>query len=121
MQVGKAREAEAKLILSSIGQSQQTYYLERTTFADQIDKLDIIISPDGFYNYPDPSTASSSLVKHTAINPNALNQGTRNYGMGVYFVTGDFGIILCASNDVAGTVEAPNTYTDLCIGGFEVK
>lgn len=121
LQVGKARETEAKTNLSAIGQSQQAYFIQRGTFADQINKLDIYISSSGFYNYPDPSTANSLIVKHTATDPNASNRGTRNYSMGVYFITGDFGIILCQSNDVGGTVEAPNTITDSCIGGTEVK
>lgn len=120
-QVGKARETEAKTNLSSIGQSQQTYFLERATFADKISKLDVNISPGGFYTYPDPVSADSSLVKHTATNPTATDQATRNYGMGVYFVAGDLSIILCQSNHVGGSVEAPNTFSDICIGGEEVK
>ena len=120
-QVGKARETEAKTNLSSIGQSQQAYFLEKSTFADQIGKLDINISLGGYYNYPDPGSANSSVVKHTATNPNAVDRATKNYSMGVYFVSGDFGIILCKSNEVGGTVEAPSTFTDTCISGEEVK
>lgn len=120
-QVGKARETEAKNNLSAIGQSQQAYFLEKATFADRISKLDIHISPGGYYNYLDPVGANSSLVKHTATNPNALTEATKNYSMGVYFVSSDFGIILCKSNDVAGTVEAPSTFTDTCINGEEVR
>lgn len=121
LQVGKARESEAKSNLSSIGQSQQAYFIRKGIFANRIDKLDINISPGGYYNYPDPGSANSFSVKHTATNPNAVNQATKNYGMGVYFVDGDFGIILCKSNDVGGTVEAPSTFTDTCIDGVEVR
>ena len=121
IQVGKARETEAKNNLSSIGQSQQVYFLEKATFADLISKLDVNVSSNSFYDYPDPVFANSDIVKHLATNPTALDQGTRNYGMGIYYVTGDFGIILCQSNDVGGIVEAPNTNTGTCIGGEEVK
>lgn len=121
VQVGKARETEAKTNLSSIGQSQQAYFLEKATFANQISKLNINISPNGYYNYPDPGSANSSLVKHTATNINAETQATRNYSMGVYFVAGDFGIVLCKSNTVGGIVQAPNTHTDVCVGGEEVR
>lgn len=120
VQVGKARETEAKTSLSSIGQAQQAYFLEKATFADEMNKLAVNIAPK-YYNYPDPSNANSSIVKHIATNPNAANQGTRNYGMGVYFVVGDFSIVLCQSASIGGTVEAPNTNTDSCIGGSEVK
>ena len=120
-QIGKARSTEAKTNLSSIGQAQQAYFIEKSTFADQISKLDLNISPGGYYSYPDPGIADSSVVKHTATNPNAVNQATKNYGMGVYFVSGNFGIILCKSNVVGGTVEAPSTFTDTCIGGEEVR
>lgn len=120
-QVGKARETEAKTNLSSLGQSQQAYFLEKATFADKISKLSINLPATGSYNFPDPTTADSSLVKHFATNPAALNESTRNYGMGVYFFLSDFGIILCQSSDIGGTVEAPNTYADVCIGGEEVR
>ena len=120
-QVGKARESEAKNNLSSLGQAQQAYFIEKTTFADKISKLDINISQGSYYNYPDPANADSSIVKHTAINPDALTEATKNYSMGVYFVSGDFGIVLCKSNEVGGTVEAPSTFTDTCIDGEEVR
>lgn len=120
-QVGKARESEAKANLGSIGRSQQVYFFERATFADQISKLDVSISSNGFYNYPNPTDISSSLVKHIATNPTATTQATKNYSIGVYFLSGDFGIILCKSNEVGGTVEAPNTYGDICVGGEEVR
>lgn len=122
IQVGKAREAEAKTNLSSIGQSQQAYFFQKAIFANQISKLDIHISPSRFYSYPDPSTANSLLVKHTATNSNSLTQATRNYAMGVYFVSGDFGIVLCKSNTIGGTtVDAPNTNTGTCVNGEEVR
>jgi type IV pilus assembly protein PilA len=122
IQVGKARESEAKNNLSSLGQSQQAYFIQKATFADQINKLDIHISPNGYFTYPDPSTANSSLVKHTATNPNAVVQATKNYAMGVYFVSGDFGIVLCKSNTIGGTtVDAPNTNTGICVDGEEVR
>lgn len=120
-QIGKARSTEAKTNLSSIGQSQQAYFFEKATFADQISKLDINISPGGYYNYPDPGAADSSVVKHIATNPTSNIQATKNYGLGVYFTSGNFGIILCQSNDVAGSVEAPSTFTDTCIDGVEVR
>ncbi|MBW4532692.1 MAG: prepilin-type N-terminal cleavage/methylation domain-containing protein [Pleurocapsa minor HA4230-MV1] len=122
LQVGKARETEAKTNLSSLGQSQQIYFFQKATFANQISKLDIHISPSGFYSYPNPSIANSSLVKHTATNSSSLTQATKNYAMGVYFVSGDFGIVLCQGNTIGGTtVDAPNTNTGTCVDGVEVR
>lgn len=121
IQVGKARETEAKTNLSSIGQSQQAYFLEKSTFADQISKLVLNLPTNGAYTFPDPVSADTSLVKHTAINPTALDQSTRNYSMGVYFFSGDFGIVLCQSSDIGGVAEAPSTFTNTCIDGVQIK
>ena len=120
-QVGKARETEAKSNLSSIGQSQQAYFIEKSIFADEINKLVVNLPPDGAYTFPDPVSADSLLVKHVAIDSAALQQSTRNYGMGVYFFARDFGIVLCQSNDIGGAAEAPSTFTDTCIDGVQVK
>lgn len=121
IQVGKARSSEAKANLSSIGQSQQVYFLERATFADEINKLDVVVTSDGYYDYPDPIIVDPSTAKHVASNPDASSEATDNYAMGVYFVAGDFGIVLCESNDIGGVVEAPSSFTDACIGGTEIK
>lgn len=119
-QVGKARESEAKSNLSTIGQAQQTYFFEEGIFADDIAKLDITFD-QGYYSYPNPSTADVSKVKHQAISLNADATSTRNYSLGVYFDSSQFNLVLCQSTDVGGAAEAPDASADSCITGTKIK
>ena len=119
-QVGKAREAEAKTNLSSLGQAQQAYFLEKASFADTVDKLNISFQEE-YYNFPDPNTANTNKVKHQALAINAANNGTRNYSMGIYYNLGSFSIVLCKSDNISGVAEAPNNHTDPCISGSQVQ
>lgn len=122
-QTAKAKETEAKKNLSSIGLAQQTYFFERGTFADNFTKLNVSFQRN-YYNFPEPTLVSANAVKHQAnsdsSNPAATN--TRNYGLGVYYNSdGRFSIILCQSSTPGGQAEAPNTSTDSCISGTQIR
>ncbi|MBE9171242.1 prepilin-type N-terminal cleavage/methylation domain-containing protein [Pleurocapsales cyanobacterium LEGE 06147] len=119
-QVGKAREAEAKELLSSIGQAQQLHFLEKSTFANDLEQLNVAVTPN-YYDFTTPILLSSNQVKQSAIDMNSANHGTRNYSMGIYYDLGQFSIILCQSDNIGGTVEAPNNYTDPCINGTRIQ
>ena len=120
-QVGKAREAEARETLSSIGQAQQAYFFEKATFANDIAKLDVAVRGN-YYNFPNPTTADGNKVKHQAIAQNAANNATRNYSLGIYRNSSNgFSIVLCQSTSIGGTAVAPDINTDPCISGNQIQ
>ncbi|MDV2992369.1 MAG: hypothetical protein N4J56_002023 [Chroococcidiopsis sp. SAG 2025] len=121
-QVGKAREAEAREALSSIGQAQQAYFFEKATFADDITKLEVAVRGN-YYNFPNPTTIDADKVKHQAIAQNAADNATRNYSMGIYrnSSTREFSIVLCQSTSIGGTALAPDINTDPCSSGTQVQ
>lgn len=119
-QVGKAREAEARGTLSTIGQAQQAHFAERRTFSDTVADLDVdIIS--GNYSFPNPDLLDSSTVKHQAISLDPDASVTRNYSLGVYHNANQFSVILCQSLDIGGTAEAPDTRINPCVSGTKVR
>ena len=93
-QVGKAREAEARANLSTIGQAQQAYFVEKGTFANNISELDINLE-EGHYSYSNPDLIDTSTVKHKAISLDPDGSSTRNYSLGIYHNLGQFNLILC--------------------------
>lgn len=120
-QTGKAKETEAKKNLSSIGLAQQTYFFERGTFADTLTKLNVSFQSN-YYNFPEPTLVSANAVKHQANAENPVATNTRNYGLGVYYNTnGSFNVILCQSSTPDGQAEAPNTSTNSCSSGTQIR
>ena len=123
-QTGKARETEAKNNLSSIGVSQQTYFFEHGTFADNLAKLDLSFQSN-YYNFSTPTLVSANAVKHQAISnsPDPRATNTRNYGLGVYYdnSSSKFSVILCQSLTPGEQAEAPNANTDSCISGTKIQ
>jgi type IV pilus assembly protein PilA len=122
-QTGKARETEAKNNLSSIGVSQQTYFFEHGTFADNLAKLDVSFQSN-YYNFLTPTLVNANAVKHQAISnsPDPRATNTRNYGLGVYYDNSSkFSVILCQSLTPGEQAEAPNASTDSCISGTKIQ
>lgn len=114
-QVGKAREAEATSQLGALGRAQQAYHFETQIFASDLDSLDGSITvTDGFYNFPDPSTADSSIVKHQAVANIPYNVSSRNFALGIYHSSGNFSRVLCRAAAPTLTVTAPDANTDPC-------
>lgn len=122
-QVGKAREAEATSQLGAVGRAQQAYHFETQIFASDLDSLDASITiTDGFYNFPDPSIADSSMVKHQAVANAPYNVSSRNFALGLYHNSGNFSRVLCRAAAPTSTVTAPDTNTDPCNNnGIKIK
>ncbi|MBE9018738.1 hypothetical protein C7Y66_07145 [Chroococcidiopsis sp. CCALA 051] len=118
-QVGKAREAEAREMLSALGQAQQAYFFEKAIFADDLTKLDIAIKDNrgNYYSFPNPTVADANKVKHQATSLNPAASITRNYSLGIYNNSGQFSLVLCQSQNIGGAAEAPDISTDPCRSG----
>ena len=114
-QVGKARETEATSQLGAVGRSQQGYHFETQIFAPDLDSLNGNITViNSFYNFPDPSTADSSMVKHQAVANAPYNVSSRNFALGVYHDSGSFLSVLCRATAPTSAVTAPDANTDPC-------
>jgi prepilin-type N-terminal cleavage/methylation domain-containing protein len=121
MQVGKARESEAKVNLSAIAIAQQAYFFEKRTFAGDVANLEVSIN-EGYYSYSPTTLVNSNAVKHQATSKDPANTNTRNYGLGVYHSSGGvFTTILCQSSVPGDTAEAPNINTASCQSGTFIR
>lgn len=114
-QVGKARETEAMNNLGALARSQQAYHFESQTFADDLINLGINVSltPD-YYNFPNPTIATASVVKHQAVALTPFVDGVKNYATGVYFNSGIYSNSVCKSSAINTTVNVGNTASDPC-------
>lgn len=122
-QVGKARESEGKTTVGSINRAQQAYHFERQTFANGVtltnaqNALGVVVDPE-FYTYSISGTDANAQV--LAINSNAVNDGTRNYGGGISYSSGAYSTILCQSDEVGGSATAA-TNAASCSNGTELN
>jgi type IV pilus assembly protein PilA len=117
-QIGKARETEASSQIGALGRSQQAYHFEVKTFAPDLNSLGLNITVvDGYYDYPDPSIANASIVKHQAIANAPYDVSSRNFAVGVYFNSGVYASVLCRAIAPTSTVTAPDNTTDPCNNG----
>ena len=113
--IGKARETEATSNLGALSRSQQAYHLETQEFASTLNSLDQNISiVSEYYDFPDPSVASATIVKQQAVAVAPWNNASRNYAFGIYHNAGDFDSVFCRAKGVYETVEAPNITSDPC-------
>ena len=122
-QVGKAREVEAKETLSSIGISQQAYFFEKGEFADQLEKLDIVINGRE-YDYPQPNinpSGSPVQVIHEADAINPINLNKRDYAMGIIYDSGSFEVVLCQSNNPGDNALPSTTTLGTCDQGQQIQ
>ncbi|MGK7873226.1 MAG: type IV pilin protein [Xenococcaceae cyanobacterium] len=114
-QIGKARETEAKIGLASLSRSQQAYRFEKQVFADLMSRLELNVALEtNYYDFPNPSTANSSLVKHQAIAKNPTGDLVRNHAIGVYYDSGLFDVVMCQSQGIGDAVDAPDTSSGAC-------
>jgi type IV pilus assembly protein PilA len=123
-QIGKAREAEVKGIVGSIGRAQQAYHFEKGTFATSIKLLNDGRSSASFNSnyadFPDPVEATGTRAKHTAIAINPDDR-IRNYSVGIYFSSGAFGQMFCESADVGENALAGDSPDGDCDEGNRIK
>ncbi len=119
---GKAREAEAMQVLSSIGQGQQAYFFENSNFANQLEQLDVIFDKR-YYRFEEPDVVSvlNPVVKHKAMPVNSGSHGTREYELGVYYNSGAFQVKLCRGNILNDMAVAPDISTSSCVEGTELR
>ena len=121
--VGKAKEAEAKQMLSSIGQNQQAYYFEHAEFADEMEDLDGVVY-GYYYTYEKPSIITNAPypgVKQGAIAVNAQQYNTREYQLGVDYNSNSFFLVLCQSLTAHQNAEAPNISNGECINSTKIE
>jgi type IV pilus assembly protein PilA len=113
-QIGKSRETEAKTNLGSMARAQQAYHFEQQTFANSLNQLSLVGNfGSKYYQFPDPTVANATIVKHQAIASlnDAIDYRIRNYTIGVYYNKGLFNISLCQGADINMDVDVPNTFT----------
>lgn len=116
-QIGKARESEAKMALSTIGLAQQTYFFEKQSFSDQLERLDMTVN-NGYYSYPEPELLSPFVVKHQAVPFDAANRNIRHYSMGVYYNTDrSYTVRLCQSDNPSLEAQVADTANGGCTAG----
>ncbi len=120
-QVGKAREAEAKQNLSSIGFAQQGYFFENRKFATTYIELGVGISGSN-YNFPDPESIPGTLrTKSQAISIDNGLTGSRDYALGVYYLSDSYRVVLCQASNIGVDTQVADTVDGDCSnGGFKI-
>ncbi|AGF51438.1 general secretion pathway protein G [Synechocystis sp. PCC 6803] len=120
-QIGKAREAEAKQILSAIGQAQQSYFFEKASFAESNQALEISFQSN-YYDISEPQLIGTDVAKSSATATNGVQQNARNFAMGVYYENQTYRVVLCQSPVPAETnsTEAPNNSSGDCVNGIKL-
>lgn len=116
-QVGKARETELKNATGTINRSQQAYHFERQLFSPNTANLGVVIptqyitndgtGADGF------GISASSGVSAVVAPANSAfkNDGTRAYSGAIGHTTGEYGQVLCQSNEIASSLAVPTVTT----------
>ena len=116
--IGKSRETEATINLGILSRSQQSYHFETRHFSPTIALLHSNVALNTkYYNFPNPSIATDSLVKHQAIPVNVGQDQVKNYAAGIYHNAGDFDVVICQGKGITAPVEAPNTFSGSCSNG----
>lgn len=123
-QIGKARETEAKNQLGTLSRSQEVFHFEKQIFASSLAELSLPGSINAkYYDYQEPLAITNLVqgVEHKASALPISQDSVRNYTAGVYFDSGLYVIIVCQSNEINGTVDAPNTHDGDCNGGTKLE
>ena len=75
-----------------------------------------------YYDFNDPVTATSEIVKHQAVAKDSDQDRVRNYAIGVYYNIGVFDIAVCQAADIGSSVNVPDTVSDDCTDqGVRIK
>jgi type IV pilus assembly protein PilA len=122
-QISKSRETDAKTMLGAIGRAQQSYHFENHTFADNM--INLSVESDGvstYYSFSNPSTSTSSLVKHQAIAIHPERDFVKNYAMGIYQYSGVYYMVFCQARQQNQLVDAPDSFLGECTNdGIRIK
>ncbi len=119
-QVGKARETEIKNAVGTVNRAQQAFHFERQGFAtttadlgvalqnEYIDGNDEAATALNFSVTNAPATAADPQFAALApVNAEAINDGTRAYAGGIFFLDGNYNQILCQSATPSTGLAAP--------------
>ncbi len=117
--IGRARETEAKQVLSAIGQGQQTYFWEHGNYATQLNELSVTFE-EGYYQFAEPDVLTPNAVAQKATPVNPLGTNTREHELGVYYNSGAFQLMMCQSLNPSTTAEVPNILGAPCVEGREL-
>ena len=125
-QAAKAKQSEAKTYVGSVNRAQQSYRIENTSFAGDINSLQIgIPTSTDFYDYtinPTTPVSSSTTILATAKDTTSLKGFS---GAVVILTTGQTEAVACQTVGVQGTggTSAPTLSTTagatVCPGGME--
>jgi type IV pilus assembly protein PilA len=116
-QVGKAREAEAKELLSSIGFAQQGHFFEYRQFASAYIDMGLTFNSK-YYDISEPqSTSTTTYTTSEAVAKSGVS--ARSYGLGIYYIDSSYQINLCQSSNPTTTTQAPDSLTGSCSNGGE--
>ena len=111
-QAAKAKQSEAKTYVGSVNRAQQSFRIENTSFAANIDALQIgIPTSTDFYNYTLGADVNTTTVLATAKDPTSL----KGFSGGVTILsTGQTSAIACQTNGVqqVNNVVVPNLATN---------
>lgn len=122
-QIGKARETEASSQLGTVSRSQQAYHFETKSFAPDMNSLSLNVAiSSGYYDFPDPSIANDSIVKHQAVATIPWDISSRNFAVGVYYNSGQYTSVLCRAIAPTVDVAVPDAVADPCSdSGTKIK
>jgi prepilin-type N-terminal cleavage/methylation domain-containing protein len=124
-QVGKARESEAKTTIGSLNRAQQTYFIEKGSFAsaseissetDISSTLGVAVGDTEFYSF---EIAGDGV--QLATNDSQATDNTRDYAGGISYDTQDqeFASVLCRATSVAdeGSTKLSSSTTGISDAG----
>lgn len=114
-QIGKARESEVKLKMGAIARSQTSYHYSQGGFAPTMALLAADTGPISsyYYTFPDPIT-DAVKVKHQAVSVNPGQFQTRDYAVGVYYISEAYGRSTCQGFDIGASVNVGDLPFDPC-------
>lgn len=116
-QVGKARKAEAKELLNSIGFAQQGYYFEYRQFAPTYADMGLTFDSK-YYDFSEPDSSSpTTYTKSNAVAKEGGKNSNRSYSLGVYYVSNSYQITLCQSSNATTTTEVADILNGACTNG----
>ncbi|AFZ34871.1 hypothetical protein Sta7437_1301 [Stanieria cyanosphaera PCC 7437] len=117
-QVEKARVAEAKVNLGVLNRSQQAYYFEKATFADDMSDLGTNLSiSNGLYNYSIVTPITNTEVHHLAEPILKYAGDLKIMTSAVFRVENAFLYTVCESNTIGVTPAIVNGTPITCTNG----
>lgn len=106
-QAAKAKQSEAKSYVGAVNRAQQSYRIEKPTFADSVSRLEIGIPTTTVdYEYKIPTTGTSSTV-FSAVPVDSTTLRAYAGGVMVISSTGQSSAASCQTSSPSATVPTP--------------